>query len=150
MGETVQPFDNALMTMDLTGAQIYAVLEQQFPPTQGSMRLLQESGLKYTFNLSMPVGSRITSLTLTDGTPIDLAATYSVTLNEYIGTGGDGFSVFKQSTNVIRLGTGGVPISDLTALIEYIAYKFGTPPANTPINPTVYPKIEGRITNATP
>ena len=142
----VQPFDNKLATLTLTGSQIYALLEQQFAPTQSSMKLLQESGLVYSFNLSLPVGSRITSLTLTDGTPILSDATpYTVTCNEYIATGGDGFSVFLSGTNLTRIG-----ISDLDALIEYVQFKYGVPPTNTPIDPTVYPKIEGRITNVTP
>lgn len=142
----VQPFDNKLVTMTLTGSQIYDLLEQQFPPTQTSMRLLQESGLKYKFNLSLPVGSRILDLTLTDGTPILKDGTlYTVTCNEFIGTGGDGFSVFKSATNYINTG-----ISDLDALIDYVVFKYGAPPANTPIDPSVYPKIEGRILNVTP
>jgi 2',3'-cyclic-nucleotide 2'-phosphodiesterase (5'-nucleotidase family) len=139
---TVQPFDNKLVTMTLTGNQIYAVLEQQFKPPQSSMKLLQVSGIKYSFDLSKPVGSRILGLTLEDGTPILADGTlYTVALNEFIATGGDGFSVFLGGTNVYRPG-----ISDLDALVDYIVYRFGT----TPIDPTVYPKIEGRITNVTP
>lgn len=143
---TVQPFDNKLVTMNLTGSQIYALLEQQFAPPQSSMKLLQQSGLKYTFNLSLPAGSRITSLTLTDGTPIlPDSTTYTVTCNEFIATGGDGFSVFLGGTNVTRIG-----VSDLEAMIEYVQHLYGVPPSNTPIDPAVYPKIEGRIINATP
>lgn len=143
---TVQPFDNKLVTMTLTGSQIYALLEQQFKPPQSSMKLLQESGIKYSFNLKLAVGSRITSLTLTDGIPIlPDATTYTVTCNEFIATGGDGFSVFLSGTNVTRIG-----VSDLDALIKYIQFRYGIPPANTPIDPTVYPKVEGRIINNTP
>jgi 5'-nucleotidase len=140
----VQPFDNKLVTMTLTGSQIYALLEQQFKPPQSSMKLLQESGIIYSFNLNLPVGSRITSLTLTDGTPILPDATpYTVTCNEFIATGGDGFSVFLGGTNVSRIG-----LSDLDALIEYIQNIYGVPPTNTPIDPALYP--DGRITNVTP
>ncbi|HWR66507.1 MAG TPA: 5'-nucleotidase C-terminal domain-containing protein [Bellilinea sp.] len=142
----VQPFDNKLATLDLTGSQLYALLEQQFPPAQTSVKLLQVSGIKYSFNLALPVGSRITSLTLTDGTPILPDATpYSVACNEFIATGGDGFSTFLGGTNVTRIG-----VSDLDALIDFVQFKYGTPPANTPIDPAVYPKAEGRITNVTP
>jgi len=141
---TVQPFDNKLVTMTLTGSQIYALLEQQFAPPQSSMKLLQESGLKYSFNLALPVNSRITSLTLTDGTPILPDSTpYTVTCNEFIATGGDNFSVFLSGTNVTRIG-----VSDLDAMIEYVQFKYGIPPANTPIDPAVYP--DGRIMNNTP
>jgi 5'-nucleotidase len=132
--------------MTLTGSQIYALLEQQFKPPQSSMKLLQESGIKYSFNLALPVGSRITSLTLTDGTLILPDATlYTVTCNEFIATGGDGFSVFLGGTNVTRIG-----VSDLDALIGYVQFRYGTPPGNTPIDPAEYPKVEGRIINNTP
>ncbi len=141
---TVQPFDNKLVTMTLTGSQIYALLEQQFKPPQSSMKLLQESGIKYNFDLSLPVGSRISSLTLTDGTPILPNATpYTITCNEFIATGGDNFSVFLGGTNVTRIG-----VSDLDALVDYIQFIYGTPPTNTPIDPTIYP--DGRIINVTP
>jgi 2',3'-cyclic-nucleotide 2'-phosphodiesterase (5'-nucleotidase family) len=134
---TVQPFDNKLVTLNLTGTQIYALLEQQFVVN----RILPVSGLKYTYNLALPAGSRITSLTLADGTPILPNATvYTIACNEYIATGGDGFTVFLGATNVARIG-----VSDLDALVDYVAFKFGTPPSNAPIDPSVYPVIEGRI-----
>jgi 2',3'-cyclic-nucleotide 2'-phosphodiesterase / 3'-nucleotidase / 5'-nucleotidase len=143
---TVQPFDNKLVTMTLTGSQIYALLEQQFPPTQTSMKLLQESGLIYSFDLTLPVGSRVTDLKLADGTPIASDDTpYTVTCNEFIATGGDLFTVFLGGTNVTRFG-----VSDLDALIEYVEFRYGVYPNNTPIDPAVYPTIEGRITNVTP
>src|SRR5574340_893336 len=143
---TVQPFDNKLVTLTLTGSQIYDLLEQQFSPNQTSMKLLQESGIKYKFDLSQPVGSRIIDLTLTDGTPILKDGTlYSVACNEFIANGGDKFTVFQNATNRVSIG-----VSDLDALVEYVQHLYGVPPANTPIDPTVYPKIEGRIINVTP
>jgi 2',3'-cyclic-nucleotide 2'-phosphodiesterase (5'-nucleotidase family) len=140
---TVQPFDNKLVTMALTGSQIYSLLEQQFAsvPTPATTKLLQVSGIKYTYDLSKPKGERIISLQLKDGTPIPKdATTYTVTCNEYIATGGDGFSTFLSGTNVNRIG-----VSDLDALIEFVQFKYGVPPNNTPFDPAVYPKIEGRI-----
>ena len=134
---TVQPFDNKLVTMKLTGSQIYDLLEQQFVVN----RILLVSGLRYTYDKTLPAGSRVTSLTLSDGTPIAQDATlYSLTCNEYIATGGDGFSVFLSGTDVTRIG-----VSDLDALIEYVQSKYGVPPSNTAIDPLVYPAIEGRI-----
>ncbi len=144
----VQPFDNKLVTMTLTGANIYSLLEQQFEPTQTCStpgcvpkKVLLVSGITYKYNLTLPVGSRIIDLKLSDDTPIaNDATTYTVTMNEYLATGGDKFSTFLLGTNVTRIG-----ISDLDALIEYVQFRFGVPPANTPIDPSVYPTIEGRI-----
>lgn len=138
---TVQPFDNKLVTMTLTGSQIYALLEQQFTPTQTAPKVLLISGIKYSYNLAGTPGSRITALTLTDGTLIANNSTpYTATMNEYLATGGDKFSTFLLGTNVTRIG-----VSDLDALIEYVQFRFGVPPGNTAIDPAVYPKIEGRI-----
>jgi 5'-nucleotidase len=138
---TVQPFDNKLVTMTLTGANIYSLLEQQFTPTQTSTKILLVSGITYKYNLALAAGSRILDLKLADGTPIaNDATTYTVTMNEYLATGGDRFSTFLSGTNVVRIG-----VSDLDALIEYVGFRFGIPPANTPIDPSVYPTIEGRI-----
>jgi 2',3'-cyclic-nucleotide 2'-phosphodiesterase (5'-nucleotidase family) len=101
--------------------------------------MLQISGIKYSYNPANAPGSRIVSLTLADGTPIDSATKYKVVCNEFIATGGDNFTGFLQGTNVYRTG-----IKDLPAFVDYILWKFGTPPANTPITAA----IEGRITLA--
>ena len=113
---TVQPFDNSVVSMELTGDQIYTLLEQQFPPNQaaGTKRILQVSGLKYTYDESLPEGQRITSLTTTAGAPIDRATTYKVAVNSFIATGGDRFTVLKEGQNVQTIG------SDLDALEAYI------------------------------
>ena len=110
----VQPFDNQVVSMELTGDQIYRLLEQQFPPNQASRRILQVSGLKYTYDESLPEGQRITSLTKTDGTAVERAITYKVAVNSFIASGGDRFTVLKEGQNVQTIG------SDLDALEAYI------------------------------
>ncbi|PTA67350.1 bifunctional metallophosphatase/5'-nucleotidase [Deinococcus arcticus] len=99
----VQPFGNILTVITLTGAQIKAVLEQQFDnPSAGSNRILQVSrGLSYTWDNSKPKGEKVSSLRL-NGQAIDPAASYRVTVNNFLADGGDGFTVFAQGTN--RLG----------------------------------------------
>jgi 5'-nucleotidase len=103
----VQPFDNQLVKMELTGDQIYRLLEQQWQPqANGSVntRILQVSGLKFAYDESKPIGQRVTSVTLVDetpnGTPIDrndTKTTYTVAANSFIATGGDGFTVFDEA-----------------------------------------------------
>lgn len=109
----VQPFDNGLVTMDLTGEQVYRLLEQQFRADGGST-ILQVSGLEYTYNPSNPVGSKVTSVTLPDGSTLDPSATYTVAVNGFLATGGDGFTVFEEGQNVQTVG------GDLEALEAYI------------------------------
>ncbi len=109
---SVQPFDNQVVKMQLTGDQVYRVLEQQFG-ADGRTRILQVSDLKFSYNSTNPAGQRITSVTLPNGTPIDRSATYTVAANSFIATG-DGFTVFKEGTNPQTLG------SDLDALEAHI------------------------------
>lgn len=105
----IQPFGNSLVRLNMTGAQILALLEQQFVVN----RMLQISGLTYTWDNAAPVGSKVVSV-LQNGSPIDPLATYSVTANNFIVAGGDGFTVFTSGT-----GNVGGPI-DLDALIAYV------------------------------
>lgn len=120
---TVQPFGNSLVTMTLTGQQIKDVLEQQFDnPAPGQTRILQVSeGFSYTWDLDAPLGSKVSDMTL-NGVPIDLNATYRVTVNSFLADGGDNFTALRQGTD--RLG-GAV---DLDALVDYFL-------ANSPVEP---------------
>jgi 5'-nucleotidase len=116
---TVQPFGNSLVTMTLTGAQIDAVLEQQFT---GGIGILQVStGFSYTYSLSAAPGTKVSGLTL-NGSPIDPAASYRVTVNNFLAEGGDNYTVLRDGTD--RLG-GDV---DLDALTKYLT-------ANSPVAP---------------
>lgn len=109
---TIQPFGNSLVRMDLTGAQVRTLLEQQWVG-QTSPRLLQVSGLSYTWDAAAPNGSKVIEVTK-DGVALDLAATYSVTVNSFIAAGGDNFTVLVEGNN--RVG-GDI---DLDALITHV------------------------------
>lgn len=98
--------------MTLTGAQIYAVLEQQWAG-QPFARIMQISGLTYTWDANLPVGSRVLDVRK-GGVSIDRAATYSVTCNNFMAAGGDNFTVFRDGISPV-----GGPI-DLDALTDYV------------------------------
>ena len=119
---TVQPFGNILQTVTLTGANIKAVLEQQF--TAARQFVLQPSaGLKYSWSVSAPFGSKVSNVTL-NGVPLDPAASYRVTINSFLQGGGDGFSEFTKGTNITG---GGI---DLDAFSAYLtAHPNQAPPA---------------------
>jgi 5'-nucleotidase len=115
----VQPFANVLTTVTLTGDQIRRILEQQRYGigSNGAIAatVLQPSkGFTYTFDTTQPAGSRVSNIQL-DGAPLGMATEYRVTANNFVATGGDGFTVFKEATNV----TNGV--IDLDALVAYMA-----------------------------
>jgi 5'-nucleotidase len=124
---TIQPFGNTLVSMNMTGAQIRTLLEQQW---QGSTtKFLQISGLGYTWDNSQPAGSHIVEVHDAAGNPLVPTATYFITCNNFLSTGGDGFTAFTGGTNQV-----GGPI-DLDALIEYTEHN----------NPLPAP-VMGRVT----
>ncbi len=93
---TVQPFNNYLVSMTLTGQQIYDLLAQQVTgPNAGAPKILQVSeGFHYTRG---PGGAVDGSVTL-NGTPIDKAASYRIVTNNFLADGGDGFPAFTLGT----------------------------------------------------
>jgi 5'-nucleotidase len=114
---TVQPFNNLVVTQTFTGAQIKDVLEEQFTGFAGQTtdKILQVStGFTYSYRTTLPLGSRISNIAL-NGVPLDPAASYQVTTNDFLANGGDGFGNLK-------LGTGRVtaPGFDVDALTTYI------------------------------
>jgi len=108
---TIQPFGNTLVSMHMTGAQIKAVLEQQWQGT--STKMLQISGFGYTWDNNGTQGNRIVEMHDGSGTPLDPNASYFITCNNFLATGGDGFTTFTGGTNQV-----GGPI-DLDAMIAY-------------------------------
>ncbi|CCH27514.1 bifunctional metallophosphatase/5'-nucleotidase [Actinosynnema sp. NPDC047251] len=123
---TVQPFGNILQTVTLTGTQIKAALEQQWQVVNGAQRqiILQPSaGLTYKWSASAAIGSKVSDVVL-NGTPLDPAASYRVTINSFLQGGGDGFSVFTGGTDITG---GGI---DLDAFSAYLgAHPNTAPPA---------------------
>lgn len=118
----VQPFANTLVSMDLTGAQIKSVLEEQWQPAGASRPFLKlgvSSALEYTYNPTAPTGSHITEILL-NGVPIDPAATYSVGVNSFLASGGDNFFTLADGANKADSGK-----IDLESMVDYFA-TFGT------------------------
>lgn len=118
----VQSFANTLVTLEMTGAQIKAVLEEQWQPAGASRPFLKlgvNEALSYTYDPTAPQGSHIIDIFL-DGEPLDLAGTYTVGANSFLASGGDNFVSF-------RLGTGKADSGkiDLQAMVDYFT-EFGT------------------------
>ena len=109
-----QPFRNQLVTLNLTGAQIKAALEQQWRDPNLTRILQVSEGFSYAWDASRPFGAHVDAASLKlNGTPIDPEKTYRVTTNNYLALGGDGFAAFKDGTNV-QFG-----VYDVDALFSY-------------------------------
>ncbi len=113
-----QPFGNVLTVLELTGDQLRRALEQQFttdsPAIFRQSMLIPSHTLNYRYDRKTPVGSRVTAITL-QGVPIDPAGRYRVTVNNFLASGGDGFSVLAEG-RVVADGS-----LDLDALQAFIA-----------------------------
>ncbi len=112
----VQPFNNLVTTVTLTGAQIKNVLEQQrFPVVSSTPLILQVSaGFTYSYDVTLAAENRVSNMKL-NGVDIDPAATYRVTMNDFLANGGDGFTRFTVGTNRVY-----APGFDVDALADYL------------------------------
>ncbi|MBM7520090.1 ExeM/NucH family extracellular endonuclease [Nocardioides nitrophenolicus] len=136
----VQPFANTLVNMKLTGAQLEQVLEEQWQrnaqggvPSRPFLRLGVSKGFTYTYvetpvtvsaPNSAPVNTfrgEVTGMWL-NGEPVDAARVYSVTVNSFLGGGGDNFWEFADGAD--KVDTGQI---DLQAMVDYMKQYAATP-----------------------
>ncbi len=136
----VAPFNNILVTLDMTGQQIQDVLNQQYQPitARGSRPMLSlgvSDGFSYEWTWDGPAPPPNTqpgpganghvvpgSMTL-NGVAIDVSQTYRVATLNFLADGGDSFTAFTAGTN--RLGGP----EDLANLVAYL--DANTPPGLT-------------------
>lgn len=133
---TVLPFSNTLATVQVSGADVIEALENGVSDIEnGAGRFAQVAGLKYTYTLANPAGSRISDV-LVKGegdtwVPIDEEADYIVVTNNYVRGGGDGYETFASGENPYDFGP---PLEQVVA--EYLAKQGGD----------YTPYLDGRIT----
>ncbi len=118
---TVQPFGNNLVTLDLTGAQLNCLLEQQF---QVNRVLYASATVSYSVSASGTpapagadpcTGTRVPDSSVAiDGVPVTATGVYRVTVNNFLAGGGDGFSVLTGGTNAV---TGPIDLDAFTAYL---------------------------------
>ncbi len=124
-----QPFRNQLVTLTLSGKQIKDMLEQQWLDPKRPRILQVSKGFSYAWDNSKGEGERVIIERMSlNGQPIDLAASYRVTVNNYLAVGGDGFTALLGGT-LPQTGS-----YDSDALHAYFT-------ANSPIGPTAGGRI---------
>ncbi|WP_204044807.1 bifunctional metallophosphatase/5'-nucleotidase [Acrocarpospora phusangensis] len=131
----VQPFNNLMQVVTLTGAQLKTLLEQQWvggPNNQAFTKILQpSSNFTYTYSASGAWGSRVSNMRI-DGVPVTDTQSIRVAANNFLVGGGDAFLAFRDGTD---LWSG--PL-DIDAFAAYLgAHSPVTPP--TPNHITVIP-----------
>ncbi len=111
-----QPFGNNVVTETMTGAEIKATLEEGLDDTGPKQVLAPSAGFEFRYDPARPSGDRIVSITL-DGQPLDMAKGYRVTVNGFLGLGGDGFSGFTGKPDTV---TGPTDIDALESWIRAV------------------------------
>lgn len=91
---SVLPFDNNMMMVEASGETIWNALQNgisAWPATNG--KFPQVAGMTYAFQAGEP--NELISVTLPDGSPLDLNARYQVVINSFLAGGGDGYTMFN-------------------------------------------------------
>jgi 5'-nucleotidase len=117
---TVQPFNNYLVSMDMTGAQISALLQQQWSGVNTvTPKVLQISqGLSYAWHPGV-AGRELVAGSLTiGGQPVVDTATYRIVTNNFLSDGGDGFPAFVGAGNKVF---GGLDIDGFAAYLPTVS-----------------------------
>ena len=122
----VLPFQNTLMTLKMTGAQLKKTLERGLVTSVGIMAV---SGVRVQLDRTKPPGQRVVSAVLLDGSPIEDSKLYTVTTNDFILAGGDGFTEVANGTDIVETS---IILRDV--LVDYIKSRR-----------TISPKLDGRI-----
>lgn len=103
--ETILPYENQLITVNITGKVLLEVLEhsvQKFVEQNPRGEFLQVSGLRVVYNITKTPGERVESVNVLRSSyqvpryePLDLNREYGVILSSFVYEGGDGFFMFK-------------------------------------------------------
>ena len=122
----VLPFSNRVLSVELTGAQLRAILEAATPAPGGAGRL-HPAGVRWEFDEARPRGRRVLSASV-NGAPLDDARSYRVVTIDYLYLGGDGHTTFAAGRDV-RYGD-----EEIAAVAAYLA-------AHSPVQP----RPDGRV-----
>jgi hypothetical protein len=136
----ILPFANSVARLQVNGAELKTMLENavsSMPAANG--RFAQVSGLCFTYDISAPLGTRVTVAVRQangscTGAPIDFRAdtTYSLAANDFIVAGGDGYPDFSSRATTLGLMD--------QAVADFLSGRPGS---------SISPAIRGRITCTT-
>lgn len=97
------PFANTIVNLEMTGAEIAAVLEEavafSLDPDGSTGAYPYASGLRFDVDMNAAEGSRVTNIEMrpsgtTDWVALDTDATFTVATNSFIAAGRDGYITF--------------------------------------------------------
>ena len=107
----VQPFANMLYRFTLSGAALRSYLEKLVAKRLNA----HLSGAVVTYDSTAAAGARIRSVRLADGADLKPDGVYTLVLNDFLATGGEGLGLGTAARRTEVL-----PIVDLDALVSYL------------------------------
>ncbi len=111
------PFGNTTVLTELPGSQILAALENGVSQVEkGAGRFPQISGATFVYDPSAPAGARVAEVTI-GGAPLDLDKVYRLATNDFILSGGDGYSALGGGRVLVNSGNGNLMANDV---IDYV------------------------------
>ncbi|MEO5987717.1 MAG: 5'-nucleotidase C-terminal domain-containing protein [Candidatus Eisenbacteria bacterium] len=96
----MMPFDNTIVVLTLTGAEVRLVIEQSL---RGD-RVTQVSGIRFTYDADQPDLQRVQSITLADGSVFDETRKYKVAANNFMASGGDSYDALGKGSDRVETG----------------------------------------------
>ena len=138
----VMPFDNTLVTMKITGAQLKQAIEHGIYNEKYGW--VQVAGVKVYYDSNKEAGNRISDMFLDDGTKIEMDKLYTVVTNDFMSTGGDEYDF----SGAIDMHDTNMPIRDalvksLKALNgKHLAFNYSDPLINGKAPETEKPEPE--------
>jgi 5'-nucleotidase len=99
----VVPFGNELIVKSISGDVLLKMLEEQFGPDR--RRIMQVSGLTYTYDPSRPAGQRVIRDSVRiGGAPLDLKRHYRLATSNFLWDSGDGMNALAAGSDPLLIG----------------------------------------------
>ncbi|HET8600623.1 MAG TPA: bifunctional metallophosphatase/5'-nucleotidase [Segeticoccus sp.] len=117
---TVQPFNNYLVSMDLTGSEILQVLEEQWSGVNSASnpKVLQVAGIEYAWSSAGGTRHVVPGSVTVNGMALDEGATYRIVTNNFLAGGGDGFGTLGDAAASQTVYYGGLDIDAFATYLE--------------------------------
>ncbi len=101
---SILPFGNKLVKIEVKGATLREAIEHGVSRSGGTAepgRFPQVSGIRYSYDTTLPAGARVKGITV-GGKPLDDNKTYTLATADYLAGGGDQYAMLKGAPNVLK------------------------------------------------
>lgn len=115
---TEMPFGNTVLLVEMTGAELLAVLEHGVSGVEESSgRFPQLSGIALRYDAAAPVGQRVLGADV-GGQPIDPARRYRLATTDYLHGGGDGYAMLRRARVLVDASGGPLLVNVVAEAIQ--------------------------------